>query len=100
MKTNKNRLKAIVALLALVLVTVVVFAKTTTNYFHYTGSETTLSDYQNEDNWERTSSPSAPGCTGTGKPCVVCSTEDNVSDFVASILSISDVTSNTVAMQN
>ncbi len=96
-----KKLKFILPLIAVLLTVAGVFAmkankqnvKQAMYYYHYTASGTTLSDYQNPGNWEP-STQEGPGCSGSGKPCVVQSAFSTVNDFVDNINSTSDVDNN------
>lgn len=107
----KNILKAILSIIAAVLVVAGVWAMSapkhnsqksnlTNYYYHYTSNSTNLNDYKLQANWQIVSSPTEPGCDGEEMPCVVQSTASSIPLFVNTITQISDVTANTVTWKD
>ena len=84
-----SKFKFLLPLVAIVLIAASVFAMKakkvnnihkTTNYFEYSGPDETLSNLKNTANWTQVSSPSVPGCSGSGIVCTVNDTR-NLADF-------------------
>lgn len=88
-------IKFLLPLLAVVLIVTAAFTtqgataqpkKVDTFFYQYTGTGTSLSDYENPDNWSNAMTENPGGCNGGSVlPCVVSSGLSDKNDFIDDI---------------